>query len=98
MKISIRPLLVAGGFALALLPATYAGAQSTAKDQQARLEQSARNVNTELGGKTGDARRSQLLRQQREIDEAMRKLKAGQKVSTEEIDRILGEVSFERAR
>ena len=28
----------------------------------------------------------------------MRKLKAGQKVSTEEIDQILGEVSFERAK
>ena len=96
MKIRIRNVMVA--CALAVLPASYAVAQGASKDQQARLEQSARNIDTELGGKTGAARRQQLMRQQREIDEAMRKLKAGQKVSTEDIDKILGEVSFERAK
>jgi len=96
MKIEIRSLIVAG--ALAVLPVSYATAQSASQNQQARLEQSARRVDSELSGKTGGAQRAQLVRQQREIDEALRKLKSGQKVGTEEIDRILGEVSFERAK
>lgn len=38
------------------------------------------------------------LEQERQIEDAIKQLQAGKRVSTEEIDRILGEVSFERAR
>jgi hypothetical protein len=42
MRIKIRPLLVAGGFALVLLPTSYSAAQSGSQQHaRARLEQSA---------------------------------------------------------
>jgi hypothetical protein len=100
MRIKIRPLLMAGGLALVLVPASYSTAQTGSQQQEtrARLEQNARNVDTELRGKTGGMQRVELMRQRREIDAAIKRLQAGQRVSTEEIDRILGEVSFERAK
>ena len=99
MGIKIRPLLMAGGLAVALVPASYSTAQSGSQQQaRARLEQSARQVDSELGEKTGGMQRMELRRQREEIDAAIKQIQAGKRVSTEEIDRILGEVSFERAR
>jgi hypothetical protein len=99
MRIKNRPLLVAGGLALALVPASQAAAQSGSQQQaRARLEQSAARVSSALVRKTGAIERQELMQQRREIDDAIRRLQAGQPVSAEEIDRILGEVSYERAR
>lgn len=100
MSIKIRSLLMAGGFALVLVPASYSTAEpgSEQLSAHARLERSARSVDSQLRGKTGGMQRDDLVRQRREIDDAIKRLQAGQKVDASEIDRILGEVSFERAK
>ena len=96
MRIEIRPLLIAAGLALGMVPASYSSAQPTAQQQQARLEQAAQRNESEL--RTTRGSHPELRRQQQQIEDAMRRLKAGQKVTTAEIDQILGEESFERAK
>ncbi len=100
MHIEIRALLAAGGLTLALIPPSYSSAQSSSQQLQARarLERGVHNIESELRGKTGALRWDDLRRQRREIDDAIRRIQTGQPVSAEEIDRILGEVSFERAK
>ena len=83
--------LVAG-----LAPAAQSAAQGSSQERLARLEQAAKQNDDEL--RTTRGSHPELKRQQHQIDDAIKRLKAGQKVTTEEIDQILGEVSFERAR
>jgi len=99
MPRKINSLLMAGGLAVAtLLPIGPAAAQGGSQQQaRARLEQRASRIDSELGQKTGGTQRMDLRHQREEIDAAIKQLQAGRNVSTEEIDRILGEVSFERA-
>lgn len=75
-----------------------AQAGSQRQQAQARLEQRVARIDSELGQKTGGMQRADLLRQRREIDAAIKQLQSGRQVSTEQIDQILGEVSFERAQ
>ncbi len=100
MSIKIRSLLMAGGFALVLVPAPHSTAEPGSEQltAHARLERSARSVDVQLREKTGALQRDELRRQRSEIDDAIKRLQSGQHVDAAEIDRILGEVSFERTR
>lgn len=100
MKLKIRSLLLAGGLALTLVPASQSTAQTGSEqlNAHARLERSARLIDSQLSGKTGGMQRDDLRQRRREIDDAITRLQAGRKVDASEIDRILGEVSFERAK
>jgi len=98
-RIDLR--VMALGFSLAaFVPVGPAAAQARSQQQQAqaRLERQVAQIDSELGQKTGGMQRVDLLRQRREIDAAIKQLQAGRNVSTEQIDQILGEVSFERAQ
>jgi len=100
MRTKSHIALLAAGLAVAtLLPIGPAAAQGGSQQQaRARLEQRASRIDSELGQKTGGAQRVELRQQREEIDAAIKQLQAGRNVSTEEIDKILGEVSFERAQ
>jgi len=95
MRIKTISLLMAG-LMVGLAPAAQSAAQSRSQERLARLEQAAQRNESEL--RTTRGAQPELKKQQRQIDDAIRRLKAGQKVTTEEIDQILGEVSFERAQ
>ena len=99
MRRKINSLLMAGGLAVAtLVPIGPAAAQGGSQQQaRARLEQRADRIDAQLGGKTGGMQRADLRRQRDEIDAAIKQIQAGRNVSSEEIDRILGEVSVERS-
>ena len=100
MRSKIGSLLIAAGLAMssmAPMPSFAANDDSQAQ-ARARLEQRASRIDADLGGNVRAARRQKLMRQQREIEDAIRKIQAGQNVDTDEIDRILGETSVERAR
>jgi hypothetical protein len=84
------------GLVVGLAPAAQSAAQSGAQERLARLEQAAQRNDTTL--RTTRGSQPELKRQQRQIDDAIRRLKAGQNVTTEQIDQILGQVSFERAQ
>jgi len=56
----------------------------------AQLEQRTAQLENRLRGKTGAFERQQLQRQQSEIDALIRRLEAGENVSADEIDRLLG--------
>jgi hypothetical protein len=98
MRIEIRPLVIAGGLAVAaLLPIGHAAAQGGAQQQErARLEQRAARIHSQLGEKTGAMQRVKLRKQREEIDAAIEQIQAGKRVSPEEIDRILDETSVDR--
>jgi hypothetical protein len=64
---------------------------------RARLEERRASIDSQLGEKTGAMQRRQLRRQREQIDAAMQQLQSGRRVAPEEIDRILGETSVERA-
>jgi hypothetical protein len=95
MRIKTISLLMAGLVA-GLAPAAQSAAQSRSQERLARLEQAAHHNDEVLRATRGA--HPELKRQQRQIDDAIRRLKAGQKVTTEEIDQILGEVSLDRAQ
>ena len=100
MRIKLERLVVVGGLAMASLLQIRGSAADAGAQQQgrARLEQRAARIDTDLGRKTGGMQRADLIRQRKEIDAAIQKIQSGRSVSTEEIDRILGETSIERAR
>ena len=95
MRIKTISFLMAGLVA-GLAPAAQSAAQSSSQERQARLEQAAQRNEDER--RTTRGAHPNLKRQMSQIDDALQRLKAGQKVTTEEIDQILGEVSFERAQ
>jgi uncharacterized protein HemX len=95
MRIKTISLLMAWLVA-GLAPAAQSAAQGRSPERLARLEQAAQRNESEQG--TSKLTNQNLRRQQRQIEDAIQRLKAGQKVTTEEIDQILGEVSFERAQ
>jgi hypothetical protein len=100
MKVQIRTLLVTAGLSLALVPAVRSEPQSSAEHQlnaHARLEQAALNIESRVRAKTGASERDALRKQKHEIEAAIRRLETGQSLSPSEIDRILGEVTFQRA-
>ena len=95
MRIKTISLLMAGLVA-GLAPGVQSVAQGRSQERLARLEQAAQRNEDTL--RTTRGSHPELKRQQHQIDAAIQRLKAGQKVTTEEIDKILGEVSFERAQ
>jgi septal ring factor EnvC (AmiA/AmiB activator) len=97
MRIKTLSFLMAGLVA-GLAPAAQSAAQAQSRSQEnlARLEQAAQRNEDEQ--RTTRGAHPNLKRQMSEIDKAIQRLKAGQKVTTEEIDQILGETSFERAQ
>jgi hypothetical protein len=95
MRIPFVPILMAGLVATLLPAADFAAAETRSQERLARLEQAAQRNESEQ--RTTRGAQPGLKRQTRQIEDAIRRLKAGQNVSTEEIDQILGEVSFERA-
>jgi len=84
------------GLVVGLAPAAQSSAQSGSQQRLARLEQAAQRNESVL--RTTRGAHPELKRQQRQIDDAIGRLKAGQNVTTEQIDQILGQVSFERAQ
>jgi len=84
------------GLVVGLAPAAQSAAQSSSKERVARLEQAAQRNESVL--RTTRGSHPALKKQQRQIDDAIQRLKAGQNVTTEQIDQILGQVSFERAQ
>jgi len=88
--------LLMAGLVAGLAPAAQSAAQSRSQEHLARLEQAAQRNESEQ--RTTRGSHPQLKRQQRQIENAIQRLEAGQNVTTEEIDQILGEVSFERAQ
>jgi hypothetical protein len=92
----IHSFAIAGGLALAML-APAAPAAAAGEQARARLEQRKAAIDSQLGEKTGGMQRMQLRKQREQIDAAMQQLQGGRRVSPEEIDRILGETSVERA-
>jgi hypothetical protein len=100
MRTKIGALLVAAGIAMSSMGpmAASAGSDDARTQARARLEQRASRIDAELGGNAKAVRRQRLMREQRQIEAAIRRIESGQKVDTEEIDRILGETSVERAR
>lgn len=90
---SLTLLVVTVALAAASIPAFAQGqAAKSNETQQARLEQRVAQLEARLRGKTGARERQELQRQQREIDELMRRLAAGESVSPEEIDELLGQI------
>jgi hypothetical protein len=65
-------------------------------ERLARLEQAAERNEDVLAQERGI--HPQLRREQAQIEDAIKRLKAGQNVTTDEIDQILGEESFVEAR
>ena len=98
MRRKINPFLIAGGLmAATLVPVAPAAAQRGPQQQaRTRLEQHAARIDSELGEKTGGMQRVELRRQREQIDEAIKQIQAGKRVSAEEIDRILGETTVDR--
>ena len=98
MRRKINPLLITGGLlAATLVPIAPAAAQRGSHQQdRARLEQRAARIDSELGEKQGGMKRVELRRQRQEIDQAIKQIQAGKRVSAEEIDRILGVTSVDR--
>jgi len=84
------------GLVVGLAPAAQSAEPGGSQQRVARLEQAAQRNDTTL--RTTRGAHPELRRQQRQIDDAIRRLKAGQNVTTEQIDQILGQVSFERAQ
>jgi len=84
------------GLVAGLAPAAQSAAQARSQEHLARLEQAAQRNESEQ--RTTRGSHPELKRQLSQIEKAIQTLKAGQKVTTEEIDQILGEVSFERAQ
>ena len=95
MRIKTISFLMAGLVA-GLAPAAQSAAQGRSQEKVARLEQAAQRNEDEQ--RTTRGAHPNLKRQMSQIDDALKRLKAGQKVTTEEIDQILGETSFERAQ
>jgi hypothetical protein len=95
----INPLLIAAGLmAATMVPVAPSGADGGSQPQaRARLEERRASIDSQLGEKTGAMQRRQLRRQREQIDAAMQQLQSGRRVAPEEIDRILGETSVERA-
>jgi parvulin-like peptidyl-prolyl isomerase len=87
------PFLMAGLVA-GLAPAAQSAAQGSSQERLARLEQAAQRNEDEQ--RTTRGSHPNLKRQERQIEDAIQRLKAGQKVTTEEIDQRFGGYRLER--
>jgi hypothetical protein len=97
MHRKISSLLIAGGLVVATMAPVAPAAAGGQQQARARLEQRKASIDSQLGEKTGGMQRMELRRQRDRIDAAMQQLQSGRSVAPEEIDRILGETSVERA-
>ncbi len=91
MSSRILAFVVAAAVAAPAVSA-LAQAKTSGPREVQRLEQKTAQLDTRLRAKTGARERQELQRQQRAIDELIRRLQAGESVSPEEIDALVGDI------